>query len=218
MSNIWTNASRNLYSPDVIWYIYNSDISILHPYVTGTVIGAYMYTSLINHFGDTQFISKSTWAANLEPAFVGVIGGLVQSFYGWRLKIITRSRLLSWAIFFGGMANMLLGIGTAIGSQTVRWYRDFPKIQVVVIICELYIHTIWHEHFGNYYLSRVCSSYISRYDYNVRTGIPSRIRSTDTQIDRIIRFNYLVGKLPFKLVRSKKHTALLTATHWEVTS
>ncbi|KIK56000.1 hypothetical protein GYMLUDRAFT_248215 [Collybiopsis luxurians FD-317 M1] len=65
----------------------------------------------------------------------GIIGGLVQAFYGWRVKVITGSWLLFGVIFLGALTNMLMGIGTAVAAQIVKSFTDFQKFQVLVIIC-----------------------------------------------------------------------------------
>ncbi|KAJ3871692.1 hypothetical protein F5051DRAFT_186961 [Lentinula edodes] len=78
------------------WSAYRKK-AFIHAYVfvvfvadtTHTIfIMAYMYLSLVKHFGDIPYISDSTWVFAAEPALVGIIGGLVQSFYGWRVQIL----------------------------------------------------------------------------------------------------------------------------------
>ncbi|KAJ3864410.1 hypothetical protein EV359DRAFT_73063 [Lentinula novae-zelandiae] len=88
-------------------------------------IMAYMYLSLVKHFGDIPYISDSTW---------GIIGGLVQSFYGWRVQILLGNWFVTLIIFVGALANMLMGIATAIGADIVKAFSEFQRFQVVVII------------------------------------------------------------------------------------
>ncbi|KIK53091.1 hypothetical protein GYMLUDRAFT_88486 [Collybiopsis luxurians FD-317 M1] len=173
------------------WATYwKKDRSLVKRYValvflvdTGHIIVemAYLYLSLIKHFGDTTYILKSTWLLDSEIAFVGIIGGLVQAFYGWRLKILVGSWLLSGTVFLGASLNMLLGIGTAIAGQRVRLFLEFRQFQVVVIIwASIAIIT-----------DLVIMITLVMYLRRSRTGF----KSTDTHIDRIIRLTLQTGMI-----------------------
>ncbi|KAJ4499195.1 hypothetical protein C8R41DRAFT_864334 [Lentinula lateritia] len=159
------------------------DRAFIHAYVivvfvadtTHTIfIMAYMYLSLVKHFGDIPYISDSTWVFAAEPALVGIIGGLVQSFYGWRVQILLGNWFVTLIIFVGALANTLMGIATAIGADIVKAFSEFQRFQVVVIIwavtamaADLIIMATLVLHLRHF-----------------KTGI---YKGTDNQIDRIIR-------------------------------
>ncbi|KAJ3854683.1 hypothetical protein EV368DRAFT_63050 [Lentinula lateritia] len=160
-----------------------ADRAFIHAYVivvfvadtTHTIfIMAYMYLSLVKHFGDIPYISDSTWVFAAEPALVGIIGGLVQSFYGWRVQILLGNWFVTLIIFVGALANMLMGIATAIGADIVKAFSEFQRFQVVVIIwavtamaADLIIMATLVLHLRHF-----------------KTGIN---KGTDNQIDRIFR-------------------------------
>ncbi|KAJ3749897.1 hypothetical protein DFH05DRAFT_1518023 [Lentinula detonsa] len=143
---------------------------------------AYMYLSLVKHFGDIPYISDSTWVFAAEPALVGIIGGLVQSFYGWRVQILLGNWFVTLVIFVGALANMLMGIATAIGADIVKAFSEFQKFQVVVIIwavtamaADLIIMATLVLHLRHF-----------------KTGFN---KGTDNQIDRIIRLTLQTGMI-----------------------
>ncbi|KAF8832724.1 hypothetical protein HHX47_DHR1001662 [Lentinula edodes] len=162
---------------------------------------AYMYLSLVKHFGDIPYISDSTWVFAAEPALVvnilssykithhvqnlllqGIIGGLVQSFYGWRVQILLGNWFVTLIIFVGALANMLMGIATAIGADIVKAFSEFQRFQVVVIIwavtamaADLIIMATLVLHLRHF-----------------KTGIN---KGTDNQIDRIIRLTLQTGMI-----------------------
>ncbi|KAJ3991933.1 hypothetical protein F5050DRAFT_1046992 [Lentinula boryana] len=145
-------------------------------------IMAYMYLSLVKHFGDISYISDSTWVFAAEPALVGIIGGLVQSFYGWRVQILLGNWFVTLVIFVGALANMLMGIATAIGADIVKAFSEFQKFQVVVIIwavtamaADLIIMATLVLHLRQF-----------------KTGFN---KGTDNQIDRIIRLTLQTGMI-----------------------
>ncbi|KAJ4470791.1 hypothetical protein J3R30DRAFT_3710682 [Lentinula aciculospora] len=164
-------------------------------------IMAYMYLSLVKHFGDIPYISDSTWVFAAEPALVGIIGGLVQSFYGWRVQVLLKNWIVTVIIFFGAVANMLMGIATAIGADTVKAFSEFQKFQVVVIIwavtamaADLIIMATLVLHLRHF-----------------KTGFN---KSTDNQIDRIIRYWYLV-LYPIILFNVNKSSGMITVV-WDI--
>ncbi|KAJ3766162.1 hypothetical protein EV361DRAFT_999535 [Lentinula raphanica] len=176
-------------------------------FITDTVhtvfIMAYMYLSLVKHFGDIAYISDSTWVFAAEPALVGIIGGLVQSFYGWRVQILLKNWFVTIIIFIGALANMrervpvttcrpadlpnpgsfvVMGIATAIGADIVKAFSEFQRFQVVVIIwavtamaADLIIMATLVLHLRHF-----------------KTGFN---KGTDNQIDRIIRLTLQTGMI-----------------------
>ncbi|KAJ3792590.1 hypothetical protein GGU11DRAFT_880906 [Lentinula aff. detonsa] len=165
----WTDAHWHLPRSDFVWYF--RDTSVVLVFVADTVhtvfIMAYMYLSLVKHF---------------EPALVGIIGGLVQSFYGWRVQILLGNWFVTLVIFVGALANMLMGIATAIGADIVKAFSEFQKFQVVVIIwavtamaADLIIMATLVLHLRHF-----------------KTGFN---KGTDNQIDRIIRLTLQTGMI-----------------------
>ncbi|KAL1722757.1 hypothetical protein EV715DRAFT_286805 [Schizophyllum commune] len=127
---------------------------------------AYMYIALIIHYDDPPYLQHTTWVFATEPALVGIIGGSVQLFFSWRL---TGNVFLAGIIAACACAACLSGIGTAISCMMISVFSELHRSLPVV--------GVW---FGSASLADILVAGSLR---RHRTGI----KSTDTQVDRIIR-------------------------------
>ncbi|KAL1743177.1 hypothetical protein HDZ31DRAFT_65287 [Schizophyllum fasciatum] len=146
---------------------------------TGFTIG-YMYNCLINNFGNGNFLAKADWLFSTDPALTGIIGGTVQIFFAWRVKVLTGNLLLALVIVACSLASLLAGIGTAIACGIVPMFQDFLKFKVVV--------ATW-----------LAASSVS--DVLITITLVYHLRkhrtgffSTDSHVDRIIRLTVQTGK------------------------
>lgn len=141
----------------------------------------YVYISTIIHFGDFEYLQTGDWIFATDPAITGIIGGCVQAFFAWRVKVLTGSWVLYLIISFCSAASFLMGIATAIAIGIVPEYVEFQKFKVVVIIwlvsavsADIMITSILVFHLKNH-----------------KTGFSN----TDNHIDRIIRMTVQTGLL-----------------------
>ncbi|KAI3619341.1 hypothetical protein WG66_012808 [Moniliophthora roreri] len=138
-------------------------------------IVVYLYDAVIKHFDDVSFLATSNWVFNTEPALSGMISGMVQAFFGWRVKVLTGSWILLAIIQFCSAAAFLMGIATAIACGIVKSFADFQKFQVVVIIW-LVCATL-----ADIIITVTLVIHLKRH----KTGF----KNTDSHLDRIIRCN-----------------------------
>lgn len=141
----------------------------------------YMYDTLILHFGDFPFLEKVNWFFSTDPALTGIIGGLVQAFFAWRIKVLTGSYLLPGVVGLCSIITLLMGIATAIACGIVQYFTEFLRFKVVVILW------LGSSAVADLIIATTLSLYLNRN----KTGF-SR---TDTQIDRIIRLTIETGLL-----------------------
>ncbi|KAG6906468.1 hypothetical protein DXG01_013795 [Tephrocybe rancida] len=94
----------------------------------------YVYESLIKHFGDVDYLSTADWVFSTDPALTGMIGGLVQAFFAWRVKVLTKRPWVALIILFCAAISFFMGIATAIATVIVPKFIEFQKFKVVVII------------------------------------------------------------------------------------
>ncbi|KAK7051596.1 hypothetical protein VNI00_004575, partial [Paramarasmius palmivorus] len=144
-------------------------------------IVVYLHDSVIEHFDDASFLVNTNWMFNAEPALSGMISGMVQAFFGWRVKVITGSWILFVVIQICSSAVFLMGIATAIACGIVKTFTDFYSIKAIVIIW-LICTTV---------ADIVITSALVFHLRKFRTGI----RDTDSHIDRIIRLTVPTGML-----------------------
>ncbi|KAL1738480.1 hypothetical protein HDZ31DRAFT_50927, partial [Schizophyllum fasciatum] len=134
---------------------------------------AYVYISLVKHFGDAQYLATATWVFSTDPALTGIIGGTVQMFFAWRVKLLTGNIVVALIIALLSVATVLCGIATSIGCGIVMYFIDFQKFSVVVII--------WLV--GSSVSDILITASLVYHLRNHKTGF----KSTDTRVDKIIR-------------------------------
>ncbi|ETW83074.1 hypothetical protein HETIRDRAFT_474219 [Heterobasidion irregulare TC 32-1] len=142
---------------------------------------AFMYDSVISHFGDVAYIQNANWIFCTDPALTGVIGVTVQLFFAWRVKILTGSTAASIVIALTAILQCLAGIATSIAVGFIPAYLEFRRFKPAVIVwlagsaaCDtmITIVLVWHlrRHKGGF-------------------------STTDDVIDRIIRVTVQTGML-----------------------
>ncbi|EIW80013.1 hypothetical protein CONPUDRAFT_74297 [Coniophora puteana RWD-64-598 SS2] len=94
----------------------------------------YIYDGLVVHFGDDSYIAVANWLFNTDPALNGIIGAIVQAFFAWRVRQLTRNNWAFGAIVFFLMMEGLCGIGTAIACQIIPEFQNFQRFEVIVIL------------------------------------------------------------------------------------
>ncbi|KAI9568179.1 hypothetical protein HD554DRAFT_1987664, partial [Boletus coccyginus] len=145
----------------------------------------YMYNTLIIHFASEQ----------------GITSALVQVFFAWRIKILTRSKLLVTGIVTIALAGMLCGIGTSIAINLVPTFTEFQKFESIVIV--------WLSLSVVDNLLITASLVLSLRDY--RTGFAD----TDHVIKKIIRLTLHTGFLTatWTIIDLSVYLALVGTTH-----
>lgn len=194
----WNNFSRK-----DAWYI-SSFVAFL--FVADTVHTgftlAYIYNCLINHFGDGDFLSRADWLFATDPALTGIIGGTVQIFFAWRVKILTGNIYLALTIVACSFASLLCGIATAIACGIVPAFVDFLKFKSVV--------TIWLAASSVSDILITCTLVFHLRKH--RSGFTS----TDSQVDRIIRLTVQTGLLTAIWAFADMILYLLEPTAWHL--
>ncbi|TRM64067.1 hypothetical protein BD626DRAFT_568663 [Schizophyllum amplum] len=220
----WNNFSRK-----DAWYI-SSFVAFL--FVADTVHTgftlAYIYNCLINHFGDGDFLSRADWLFATDPALTGIIGGTVQIFFAWRVKILTGNIYLALTIVACSFASLLCGIATAIACGIVPAFVDFLKFKSVVTICErrkisLQPQCLFPAPFSlpPFILPGLAASSVS--DILITCTLVFHLRkhrsgftSTDSQVDRIIRLTVQTGLLTAIWAFADMILYLLEPTAWHL--
>ncbi|KIY53989.1 hypothetical protein FISHEDRAFT_17078, partial [Fistulina hepatica ATCC 64428] len=139
----------------------------------------YMYQALVVNFGDFDYLMKVTWVFSTDPALGGIINGCVQSFFAWRVLVLTGAKSIVLLIAFLTVVGVLAAIGTAIACGIVGKFLQFWKFRSVVIVwlasCTL----------SDIIIATVLVMYLRK----KRTGFPA----TDSQLDKIIRLTIQTG-------------------------
>ncbi|KNZ73544.1 hypothetical protein J132_01352 [Termitomyces sp. J132] len=157
----------------------------------------YMYETLIDHFGDTTHLETANWVFATGPALTGILGGLVQAFFAWRIKVLTAGRKITIIILFCATSSFLMGVATATAAGIVPQFDEFPKFRVTVILwlgcsslADVLITGTLVFYLVNLNMKTINLLQDLMFDQkNHKTGF---IR-TDTYIDRVIRLTVQTG-------------------------
>ncbi|KAG5733766.1 hypothetical protein E4T56_gene8192 [Termitomyces sp. T112] len=139
----------------------------------------YLYDSLIKHFGNIAYLMTGNWVFSTDPALTGMLGGLVQVFFAWRVKVLTRSIMITIVIFLCAASSFFMGIATAVAISIVPRFVEFQRFKVIVIIW------LVCSSFADIVITATLVSYLTKR----RTGFSQ----TDTYIDRVIRLTVQTG-------------------------
>ncbi|CDO78282.1 hypothetical protein BN946_scf184674.g4 [Trametes cinnabarina] len=139
----------------------------------------FLYVPLVNEFGNVEALNVATWVFATDPAMTAIIAGLVQSFFAWRVKVLTRSWIAVGLIALCSFAQFCGGLGTAIAVGMIPEFVHFQKFQVIVII--------WLA-FSAIADTIIATSLVWHLKRNT-TGIPA----TDDVVNRIIRMTIQTG-------------------------
>ncbi|KAH9912338.1 uncharacterized protein BXZ73DRAFT_107474 [Epithele typhae] len=93
-----------------------------------------VFLALVQGFGDYANLAVTSWAGMSFPITTGIAAMLVQWFFAWRIKVITRNMWIVGGIFFFSIIQILGAIGTTIAVSKVVYLTDYYKFQPIVIV------------------------------------------------------------------------------------
>ncbi|KAK0469040.1 uncharacterized protein EV420DRAFT_1633476 [Desarmillaria tabescens] len=94
----------------------------------------YLYDCFVLHFSEVAYLTKVTWVFSTDPPMTGIIAGLVQLFFAWRILVLTSNVYLCGIVVLLALLGIAGGLATAaecgIISQSVQFqrYRDVVTI------------------------------------------------------------------------------------------
>ncbi|KZV73839.1 hypothetical protein PENSPDRAFT_574044 [Peniophora sp. CONT] len=94
----------------------------------------YTYSSLVLHYNDPAAIQKATWGEFPSAFRPNIIGTMVQLFFAWRVKVLTRSYIATGLLVLGAIISCLGGIATSIAIGIVPVWTEFQRFEVPVIV------------------------------------------------------------------------------------
>ncbi|KAJ6473539.1 hypothetical protein C8R47DRAFT_1324345 [Mycena vitilis] len=142
---------------------------------------AYLYDSLIVHFGDVPFLAEATWLFATDPVTTALIAFLVQGFYAWRVKVLTGNVWLALFVTACSLTGLAGGIATTVEVCLVPRFSDFIHFKSTVIIW------LTAECMADVLITIILVKHLTSH----KTGLPG----TDLLIDRIVRMTMQTGLL-----------------------
>ncbi|KAI1794885.1 hypothetical protein LXA43DRAFT_91467 [Ganoderma leucocontextum] len=143
----------NVYKKDRLWMKLFVGLLFLCDTLNTAFDIAFLYTPLVNNFGDDTALMYASWVFATDPVMTALIGSLVQCFFAWRVKVLTNSLPAVFFIATCAIVQFCGGLGTSIAVGMIPEFFHFQKFEVIVIIwlafsavadCTITIALVWH--------------------------------------------------------------------------
>ncbi|KAG7448608.1 uncharacterized protein BT62DRAFT_992631 [Guyanagaster necrorhizus] len=141
---------------------------------------AMTYNYLVTNFGNVNAIQVTNTGIDPYPLLTGITALVVQSFFAWRIQVLTKSKLLA-AIIAALSIVQMRNLGTMIGGLIVKEFVKLKQIKQISLI--------WL--FGSVVTDAIITLSLVQFLRNKKTGFPS----TDHLTSKIIRSTVQTGLL-----------------------
>ncbi|KAM5543728.1 hypothetical protein V8D89_002345 [Ganoderma adspersum] len=95
---------------------------------------AFMYDPLVNNFGNFDALNTANWMFITEPMMTAIIAALVQTFFAWRVKVLTSNRVVVAIILLCALTQLVGGIGSTITLAIIPHFFNVKKFRILGII------------------------------------------------------------------------------------
>ncbi|PBK63495.1 hypothetical protein ARMSODRAFT_942278 [Armillaria solidipes] len=169
----------NAYRKDRLWMKIFVVVLFVANVANTAFLCKFLYTSLILNFGDDAYLARADWVFATDPALTGIIAGMVQLFFAWRVKVLTNNLWLVGIVAVCALAGTGAAIATSFEVGNTPEFVKFQDFKVVVIIW------LAAECISDILISGILVWQLKRR----KTGF----QSTDELVDRIIRLTVQTG-------------------------
>ncbi|GJE91842.1 hypothetical protein PsYK624_079930 [Phanerochaete sordida] len=94
---------------------------------------AWIYNILINNFGNFDALARADWLFESEEAMAGLTAMLVQLFYAWRLRVLTRNAWVVGLVVASSCVSGLCAVGTAVAISMRPEIAGFKSLDVIAL-------------------------------------------------------------------------------------
>ncbi|KAK0439258.1 uncharacterized protein EV420DRAFT_1584566 [Desarmillaria tabescens] len=169
----------NAYRKDRLWMKIFIVVLFIANVANTVFLCQFLYTSLILNFGNDAYLARADWVFATDPALTGIIAGMVQLFFAWRVKVLTNNLWLVTVVAACALAGTGAAIATSFEVGRTPEFVEFRNFKVVVIIW------LAAECLSDILISGILVWQLKRR----KTGF----QSTDELVDRIIRLTVQTG-------------------------
>lgn len=94
----------------------------------------WIYGAVIKNFGNFASLEYADLFLASDAAMTAIIAAMVQTFFAWRVKILTQNLWITGLIAFLAFCNLVAGVGSAIINRNFYpKFADFQKYSYIVI-------------------------------------------------------------------------------------
>ncbi|KAK0458975.1 uncharacterized protein EV420DRAFT_343673 [Desarmillaria tabescens] len=169
------------YKGDKPWIKATVWLLLLLDLLSSSFAMAMTYNYLVTNFGNIPAIQVTNTGIDPYPLLTGITALVVQTFFAWRIHVLTKNKLLAIIIAALSIIQMLASLGTMIGGLIVK---DFVKLEQIKQISLIWL-------FGSVITDVIITVSLVRILSKKKTGFAS----TDHLISKIIRSTVQTGLL-----------------------
>ncbi|KAH9912348.1 uncharacterized protein BXZ73DRAFT_82356 [Epithele typhae] len=122
------------YKKDPVWMKVLVGTAVLTDFLNSCFDIMAVYRPLVLEFGDTDAVQVTHWDFQSDPVTVATVAFLVQGFFAWRVKVLTKSNWIVGLIYICAFTSFLGGIGTSIGASKVPRIPDLHKLRTITYV------------------------------------------------------------------------------------
>ncbi|KAG8707031.1 hypothetical protein FRC08_000736 [Ceratobasidium sp. 394] len=141
----------------------------------------FVYRYTVTFFGDFGALEHSHWLFHIAPFMTAIIASTTQGFFAWRITKLTGQAWMGWSIGASAFIQILVGLGSSIGSWIVVDFEKFHELNATIIMWLVLAATT----------DITITSVLIWYLRSHRTGFPH----TDDVITKLIRSTVQTGLL-----------------------
>ncbi|KAK0237754.1 hypothetical protein EDD85DRAFT_789883 [Armillaria nabsnona] len=89
----------------------------------------WVYKILIDNFGNLVTLNKSGWTLKTDPILMGIMSGMVQVFFVWKIWVLTKNYFYVGAILICALSSLVGAIATSIAGIPIMNSADWEEFQ-----------------------------------------------------------------------------------------
>ncbi|PBK95808.1 hypothetical protein ARMGADRAFT_1010721 [Armillaria gallica] len=90
----------------------------------------WVYKLLIDNFGNFVALDKSDWTIMTDPLLTGVMTGMVQVFFAWKIWVLTKNYFYVGAILICALTSSAGGMATSIAGIPIVDSADWNELRI----------------------------------------------------------------------------------------
>ncbi|SJL13635.1 uncharacterized protein ARMOST_17082 [Armillaria ostoyae] len=124
-----STTSPNLFARDNIWLKVFVIVLFALDVLNSIFVLMWVYKLLIDNFGNLVAFTKADWTATTDPLLAGIMAGMVQGFFAWKIWVLTKNYYYVGVIVICALTSSAGGIATSIIGFLVINSVDWSELR-----------------------------------------------------------------------------------------
>jgi len=105
----------------------------------------YLYRLTVTFYGRPAVLGEAHWTLNISAAFDGIIGGIVQAYFAWRVHVLSRGWIITGVSWIGSLCQMSMTLAIAgLASQfsVPEFNEKFEWLVTTSLVFNLFVDVV----------------------------------------------------------------------------